>query len=330
MTTMVTNYSDLLARIAELPHDWHAAGSMTSACLEAMVRLTGGHIGRSVETGIGKSTLLLSHLSAQHTVFAIDAGNSMSVTRASEIFNPASVEIVDGPTQDTLRAYTFSEPLDFALIDGPHGYPFPEMEYWALYRHIKPGGLLLVDDVQIPTIYSMFQFLREEPMFELVELVGYTAFFRRTEAPTFDPYCDGWYLQPYNTARYPIDVHEREAKYRSPEDAVYRDRLLPLIDTWKAAGTRVAIFGIGPHTEVLFKIVPELGGLNVVAFLDSDPDTHAGSYRGKPIHTPAWAEDNSDLVLCSSFAHELTQMALLDRVNVKVVPSHSLILARGY
>jgi hypothetical protein len=26
--------------------------------------------------------------------------------------------------------------------------------------------------------------------------------------------------------------------------------------------------------------------------------------------------------LCSSFAHELTQMALLDRANVKVVPSH--------
>jgi predicted O-methyltransferase YrrM len=285
-----------------------------------MVRLTGGHMARSVETGAGKSTLLLSHLSDHHIVFAIDGGDSVSVTQTSELLRPERVEFVDGPTQRTLFEYRFPEKLDFVLIDGPHGYPFPEMEYWVLYRHIRQGGLLMVDDIHIPTINRLFQFLREEPMFELVEVVGYTAFFRRTAAPTFDPYCDGWYEQPFNTARFPVDVAAGLASLSTEID--YRTRLLPLVETWNAAGTRVAIFGIGEHTRHLLQAVPEIERLRLVAFLDSNPEKQGASYRGRTVRAPEWAEGNCDVVLCSSFAHEMTQMAVLDHVNVKVVPSH--------
>ncbi len=330
MTTTATGHDELLARISALPYDWHGAGTLPPNVLEAMVRLIGGRIRRSVETGAGKSTLLLSHLSDHHTVFAMDGGNSVSVTQASDLLNKAHVEYVDGPTQDTLRAYTFMEPLDFALIDGPHGYPFPELEYWVLYRHIRPGGLLVIDDIQIPTIHAMFEFLREEPMFTLVEVVGYTAFFRRTNTPTFDPYCDGWFEQPYNTARFPIDVPGRLGAQRPPDDKAYRDRLVPLIEEWVTAGTRVAIFGIGGHTDELFRIVPELDRLALVAFLDSNPDNETRTYRGKPVRLPAWAEGRCDIVLCSSFAHEMTQLALLDRVKVKAVPSHIQPLSRAF
>ena len=83
------------------------------------------------------------------------------------------------------------------LLDGPHGYPFPQLEYWAVYRHIRPGGLLVVDDIHIPTIWQLFEFLREEPMFELLEVVLNTAFFRRTTAPTLNPYGDCWADKPH-------------------------------------------------------------------------------------------------------------------------------------
>ncbi len=43
-------------------------------------------------------------------------------------------------------------------------------------------------------------------MFELVEVVDTTAFFRRTTAETFDPYCDGWWLQKYNAAHFPVSL----------------------------------------------------------------------------------------------------------------------------
>ena len=317
-----TGHQEILARIAALPMDWHPAGTLVSSVLEAILRLTGGHVRRSVETGAGKSTLLLSHLSERHTVFALGICGSVTATRASELLNRASVEFIDGPTQETLGRYAFKEPLDFVLIDGPHGYPFPELEYWTLYRHIRPGALLVIDDIQIPTIHNMFQFLREEPMFELVEVVYTTAFFRRTEAPTFDPYCDGWHYQPYNIARNPIDVSNILPIERPNEHALYRDRLVPLIATWSQQGARVAIFGIGAHTDELFRIVPELECVNIVAFLDSNVKNQGRSYRGRPVRLPDAAADLCDIVLCSSFAHELTQLGLLDRVNVKVVPSH--------
>ena len=286
-----------------------------------MVRLTGGHVRRSVETGAGKSTLLLSHLSDRHTVFAVDGGDSVKVTLASDLLNRDHIEFVDGPTQRTLLDYPFAEPLDFVLIDGPHGYPFPELEYWVFYRHIRTGGLMVVDDIHIPTIHSMFQFLREEPMFELVEVVGTTAFFRRTVAPTFDPYCDGWYLQKFNTSRFPIDIDSYMAG--PPASAsLYRDRLLPLIEGWKASGARVAIFGIGEHTDQLMRVFRSSSNCGSLRFLIRVPRNRRRPIAASTVRAPAWVEGNCDVVLCSSFGHELAQMALLDRMNVKVVPSH--------
>ena len=130
---------NVLDLIAELPHDWHRAGSLSMNVLAAMVRLTGGHVARSVETGAGKSTLLLSHLSDRHTVFAVDGGDSVKVTLASELLNRDHIEFVDGPTQRTLLDYDFTDPLDFVLIDGPHGYPFPELEYLGVLQ-AHPDG----------------------------------------------------------------------------------------------------------------------------------------------------------------------------------------------
>jgi len=90
---------------------------------------------------------------------------------------------------------------DVVFIDGPHGYPFPELEYYYFYQHINVGGLFIIDDVNIPTIGRLADFLAEDEMFELVSLVRTTAVFRRTNAKLFDPRGDGWWTQRYNRHR---------------------------------------------------------------------------------------------------------------------------------
>src|SRR5262249_25768658 len=95
-------------------------------------------------------------------------------------------------------AHTFDGPFDVVLLDGPHGYPFPDLEYYYFYPHVKPGGLLLIDDIQIPTIRALYEFVREDEMFELLEIVEYTAFFRRTPAPLFTRALDGWWPQRFH------------------------------------------------------------------------------------------------------------------------------------
>src|SRR5690606_34386874 len=107
-----------------------------------------------------------------------------------------------GPTQRTLPGHRFDEKLQLVFLDGPHGFPFPQLEYYFLYPHIAEGGLLVIDDIHIPTIAQLNAFVREDAMFEPVATVGTTAFHRRTAAPTFDPYGDGWWEQNYNNNRY--------------------------------------------------------------------------------------------------------------------------------
>lgn len=202
---MTRSIVDLLDEIARLPSNWHEAGTVEMSVLHAIARHAEalGSIEHSVETGSGKTTLLLSHLSKHHVVFAVDAGRSISKVRESALFNAARTVFVEGPTQRTLARHEFQHPHQIVLIDGPHGYPFPDLEYFYLYPTLAPGGLLLIDDLLIPSIGRMFEILKADEMFRLLEVVdGNTGFLQRTEAPLIHPESDSWWLQGYNRPYY--------------------------------------------------------------------------------------------------------------------------------
>ena len=107
------------------------------------------------------------------------------------------------------------------LIDGPHGWPFPELEYWHFYQRIQPGGILIVDDVSIPTIGRMADVIAEDVMWTLVDVVATTALFRRTDAPVFDPLGDGWWTQRFNQRRV-YQGHPAHHDDGGPRDLVTR------------------------------------------------------------------------------------------------------------
>jgi hypothetical protein len=86
--------------------------------------------------------------------------------------------------------------MDLVLLDGPHAYPLPQLEFAYLFPHLKPGGWLVVDDLQIPSVHELFAFLRRETCVELEEVVVRTAFFRRIKPVDSGP--DGWTLQGMN------------------------------------------------------------------------------------------------------------------------------------
>ena len=189
--------------IANLPADWHGAGSVGAPALDALHRhaCAAGRLVRTVETGTGRTTLLLSHISPDHTVFTQDDAElhgTLARVRSSPLLRQDRVRFVVGPTQRTLIGHRFDGPIDLALLDGPHAYPFPDLEYWAVYPHLAQGGLLVVDDVQIPTIANLFSFLKVDAMWDLVEVAEDMAFFRRTSAPAVDPYGEGWWEQAFN------------------------------------------------------------------------------------------------------------------------------------
>jgi hypothetical protein len=134
------------------------------------------------------------------------------------------VTYVEGPTQRTLPRYEFAGEVQIALIDGPHAYPFPDLEYYYFYPVVARGGLLVIDDIQIPSITRMYEIIDADDAFELLEVVdGTMAIFRRTAAPSLDPTGDGWWMQGYNRAHYTEILRERES------DAALDSMTAPLV-----------------------------------------------------------------------------------------------------
>ena len=180
----------------------HAAMAFPTWVLARIEELLPNSISASAESGCGKSTILFSNISKHHTVFCLDDSaepeSSVNYFKECSVTKLQNINIVFGPSQTTLPTWKSDHMLDVALIDGPHGFPFPELEYYYFYPKIKVGGILIVDDVHIPTIGRMADVIAEDEMFELVELVAYTAIFRRTNAPTFNPLGDGWVEQNFN------------------------------------------------------------------------------------------------------------------------------------
>lgn len=191
---------EIMKEIEKFPPDWHKAGTMYPGLLKTIIRYCANiEISYSMETGSGVSTIIFSHLSQNHKVFAVDRGTgSITNVKKSSLFNSNNVEFIEGPTQLTLPKYEFKHKLQVALIDGPHGYPFPDMEYYYIYPNLDVNSLLIVDDIHIPTIHNMFKFIKVDKMFDLLEVFGNTAFFRRTNSETFPPTIDGWWRQNYN------------------------------------------------------------------------------------------------------------------------------------
>jgi hypothetical protein len=190
---------EILKEILQVRAGLHDAGTVSGDALRAIAKHGCSRtIRHSVETGCGATTLLLSHLSENHTVFAVDIGGSVTNVRRSPLLRENVVSFVEGPTQCTLRQHEFGEKLQLAIIDGPHAYPFPDLEYYFLYPYLESGALLVLDDIHIRSINNLFQFLRSDDMFRLDEVVRTTAFFTRTDARTFDPLGDDWSQQRYN------------------------------------------------------------------------------------------------------------------------------------
>ena len=190
-----------MAAINALPSDWHGSGTMPADGIAAMAAVMAAMqpIRFSMETGSGKTTLLFSHLSESHTVFSLDSGTgSVANVIDSPLFEAGAVEYIVGPTQRTLPGHGFAGPVDVALLDGPHGYPFPDLEYFFVYPHIRSGGVLMLDDIHIPTIRRMFEILAADAMWEVEAVVGHLAVLRRTDHSAVRPEEDGWWKQGYN------------------------------------------------------------------------------------------------------------------------------------
>jgi hypothetical protein len=237
---MSASVKEILLRLAGTAH---RGGAFSSEVLIAISEVLPEGPLVTLETGCGKSTIMFSNLSVRHFVFAYDdrdaPESSVGMVCSDPQFISENTVFVFGPTQRTLPSYRFPEGLQFdvILIDGPHGYPFPDLEYALLYERLKPGGILILDDVHIASIGNMYDLLREDRMYDDMGVFSTTGLLRRTALKAVPPDGDHWYEQNYNVLRFPASM----AKYHPDRGVQYGD-LIDFADS--ASVAKYAIKGI--------------------------------------------------------------------------------------
>lgn len=205
----------------------HRAGTLSESVLESITKHLPDRDIVSVETGCGKSTILFSNISGSHTTFCYDdrtlEGSSVNFVTANPYFRPEKTTFVFGPTQLTLPQHKFptDTAFDLALIDGPHGYPFPDMEFWHIYPRLAAGALLVIDDIMIPSIGRMYDILREDRMFDEIGVFSTTGLLRRSREIVLPADGDHWWEQAYNFRRFPVSMK----RYHIKRDVAFGERV---------------------------------------------------------------------------------------------------------
>jgi hypothetical protein len=57
-------------------------------------------------------------------------------------------------------------PVDLFLIDGGHGYPLPQLDWFYGAHRLRAGGVLVLDDMQLWAPYQLDNFLLLDPRWE--------------------------------------------------------------------------------------------------------------------------------------------------------------------
>lgn len=122
---------------------------------------------RVLETGCGVSTLVFALCGADVTTVAFNASEAERF-RAHCSARDIAIDAVQfhiGSSHDVLP-FLPDEPLDIAFVDGGHGYPTPTVDALYAGRRLRVGGLLVLDDLNLPAVEFVGRVLDVDPTWQ--------------------------------------------------------------------------------------------------------------------------------------------------------------------
>jgi predicted O-methyltransferase YrrM len=136
---------------------------------------------RTLETGSGHTTVAFAALAAHHISINPNSIECDLIKGYMQKYNiPLDrVEFLNESSDAALIKLDINESIDVAFIDGCHGFPFPLLDWHYIDLHLKEGGILGVDDIEIPAVEVLCNFLRKNGTYSLEYRVGITEFYRK-------------------------------------------------------------------------------------------------------------------------------------------------------
>lgn len=153
---------------------------------------------RTVETGSGASTVMFVAAGAKHTAVSPDGREHARIRDYCHQIgmDDGGLGFVEAASDAYLPRLDPGSPLDAVFIDGAHRFPHPVVDWHYLSRCLRVGGVMMLDDVPIPSVAVLFHAMRDDPGWEVLETADDRAAAFRKVAE--GPVGDRWRDQPFN------------------------------------------------------------------------------------------------------------------------------------
>ena len=148
---------------------------------------------RTLETGIGLSTVLFALISGNHTCvapFQVEADNVLAYLADHDI--PHDHLTIHIQWSEDVLPQLKPTPLDLVFIDGGHAYPIPVIDWFYTAPRLVEGGALVVDDRQLPAVSEgLLQFLdRDSQWRSAASTAKWCAYYRATGGDLREDWAD--------------------------------------------------------------------------------------------------------------------------------------------
>lgn len=173
----------------------NGAWSTDPACYEYMATLVRPE-GRTLETGLGVSTVLFALWGCQHTcvVYSKSEVTACQQYLDSRQISTDSITFHVGPSELVLPNLKLRD-LDLVFIDGCHGFPLPTIDWFYAASMLRAGGVAVLDDAQLLHVrLGLFEFLNRDPRWTRTRQRPKWVAYERAESGTLG---EEWVDQPF-------------------------------------------------------------------------------------------------------------------------------------
>jgi predicted O-methyltransferase YrrM len=152
---------------------------------------------RTLETGCGVSTVLLTVLGAEHVCVTPGADERAAIEThlADRGIDASTLRFEQAASHEALpRLLAEGGELDLVLVDGGHGFPMPILDWFYAGSLLRRGGVLVADDIGLPAVRMLVDVLDRDPRWRRVAGSGKWAAWERQSS---GPLAEDWTEQPH-------------------------------------------------------------------------------------------------------------------------------------
>jgi len=147
---------------------------------------------RTLETGLGVSTVVFVLAGTIHTAvfpYPVERDGLLAYCRARSL-STDNLELALGGS-DVVLPKLERTLLDVVLIDGCHAFPFPQLDWFYAASRLRYGGILVVDDLQLPAPLQLASFLDADTRWRRLRRTdSWVAYIRESEGTLNDSWTD--------------------------------------------------------------------------------------------------------------------------------------------